>query len=337
MNEEKVIARNQPSFRSGQKDDSATCQESWDLPDTYLAVLASIASPWEASLEQIANAGIEVKQDILDRLRDLKLVRIAYDDTYKTTMKGKGLLFHKHWVYHNVPIFAHHPIPREAIRQAWTTGRINTSRMKRRTGESPEKVEQYLARMARHRMITRNGNIATLRPREQWRIDYAPINDVRMNRTRRWARETARKTGHDPKELLGSAWLRAWEQMATKNAVRILTATRKREDLPYPKGYDRDIDPDDIGAEDQIGERIFKAASDALIRRSVDRVLADLDPRERRIITMKHGIEGNPHSARDIASAFGCSKERINQILRIVVPRLRADPVLQQLYDELDI
>jgi RNA polymerase nonessential primary-like sigma factor len=70
----------------------------------------------------------------------------------------------------------------------------------------------------------------------------------------------------------------------------------------------------------------FDAVSDRLLRDQLESVLASLDGREQRVIRLRFGLDdGQPRTLDQIGKLFGLSRERVRQIERETMAKLR-DP-----------
>jgi RNA polymerase primary sigma factor len=67
---------------------------------------------------------------------------------------------------------------------------------------------------------------------------------------------------------------------------------------------------------DDAAERPEEAAEDALRARAVREALADLPERERRILELRFGLDGEPRSLEAIGEELGLTRERIRQLER---------------------
>jgi len=63
---------------------------------------------------------------------------------------------------------------------------------------------------------------------------------------------------------------------------------------------------------------------ESLLAEKVDQVLSTLTPREARILRLRFGLrDSHPHTLREVAAKFGLTRERIRQIERHALRRLR--------------
>jgi RNA polymerase sigma factor (sigma-70 family) len=73
------------------------------------------------------------------------------------------------------------------------------------------------------------------------------------------------------------------------------------------------------------------------MRRQLASILDSLEPREAAVVRLRYGLaDGNPHTLDDIARTFNLSRERIRQIERETMAKLRHPSRAQSLRDYLD-
>ncbi|MEW6197908.1 MAG: sigma-70 family RNA polymerase sigma factor [Planctomycetota bacterium] len=106
-----------------------------------------------------------------------------------------------------------------------------------------------------------------------------------------------------------------------KNFARSIPESRRHADR-YQTGWDEVLET--VGAtlpEEHNGEHL------AVVRRSLDRMLATLDPRERAILRQRYGLDdaGAPRTLEQIGQRFGVSKERVRQLESRALLKLRGD------------
>ena len=65
---------------------------------------------------------------------------------------------------------------------------------------------------------------------------------------------------------------------------------------------------------DESAEDPSELAADAVLRSSVRRALADLPERERAILELRFGVDGEPHALEAIGSKLGLTRERVRQL-----------------------
>jgi RNA polymerase sigma factor (sigma-70 family) len=88
--------------------------------------------------------------------------------------------------------------------------------------------------------------------------------------------------------------------------------------------------------EGQGGDTLEDLVCEHEIRSVLDRSLESLSLRERRVVGWRFGFEGNrPESLETIGKRLGLSRERVRQIEREVLVKLRDQPQIQALADAL--
>jgi RNA polymerase sigma factor (sigma-70 family) len=93
--------------------------------------------------------------------------------------------------------------------------------------------------------------------------------------------------------------------------------------LETPVGSDGDTELADIVA-DTGAPSPFDAAAGALLGEEIDRLLAPLDERERAILRLRYGLDrGAPRTLDEVGSALNLTRERIRQIERAALSKLR--------------
>jgi RNA polymerase primary sigma factor len=107
--------------------------------------------------------------------------------------------------------------------------------------------------------------------------------------------------------------------------------------LELPVGEEGDAELGDfIAAEEMFGPEEMTDAR--LLNETVDRLLRELSPREARVLRLRYGLEdGKTRTLKEIAQKFGLSRERIRQIerealakIRLVAPEYRLQHFLEE-------
>ena len=101
---------------------------------------------------------------------------------------------------------------------------------------------------------------------------------------------------------------------------------------------DAAISPDDDTSyldllEEQSAVSVEENVVQHSLEEEVEDLLAELDPREREIIRMRYGFDGESMTLEEIGSKLGLSRERIRQIEKKVIGRFRAESSHQTLHD----
>lgn len=88
------------------------------------------------------------------------------------------------------------------------------------------------------------------------------------------------------------------------------------DDFPTLAEYCDDLDADEVDAFDMAAERCLIS--------SMHEVLSNLDPRESEVLKRRFGVGGfEPHTLEDVGKEFGVTRERVRQIERKALVRLR--------------
>jgi RNA polymerase primary sigma factor len=106
--------------------------------------------------------------------------------------------------------------------------------------------------------------------------------------------------------------------------------------LEHPVGIDGDSE---LGEFIEDGDTL--EPSDAMERhllwKAIEEVLAELTPRQARILRLRFGLNGGgEHTLEMIAVKFGLSRERIRQLEKVALSRLRAPDLAHKLRDYLE-
>ncbi len=119
--------------------------------------------------------------------------------------------------------------------------------------------------------------------------------------------------------------------MPIEKVNELLNLTREPISLDAPIGDDEEFR---LGAvlEDESAEAPFDTATDLALQADAQALLADLDPRESRILAMRFGIGMNAeHTLDEIGKEFGISRERVRQIANRALRKLRAPGAAEHL------
>jgi RNA polymerase sigma factor (sigma-70 family) len=162
---------------------------------------------------------------------------------------------------------------------------------------------------------------------DQARTIRLPVHMVeQINRMVRARRELAMQLGREP--------------VPSEIATSLGVSTSDVLDL---MGYDRDPISLDQGVgedgESTLGEFVGAARGEAadnvsytLLRRTVENVLSALSDREQQVIRLRFGLDdGRQRTLDEVGSEFGLSRERIRQIEKGVLVKLRRPTTVEQL------
>ena len=120
------------------------------------------------------------------------------------------------------------------------------------------------------------------------------------------------------------------------DAVRaMMDASQHAIALERPVGDDGDSEFGDF-IEDQDSISPVDSATQNLLEETIEEVLAELTPRQSHILRLRFGLGGGePHTLEEIANKFGLSRERIRQLEKEALRRLRHPQLAHNLRDYL--
>jgi len=155
---------------------------------------------------------------------------------------------------------------------------------------------------------------------QQARVIRLPSHvGYRIRKMYRHAQQIEQKTGTrpTPKEIA--------QRMAVSPAkVRFLMKVSRRPlSLQKPVGEEQDSELGQF-IEDKDATPPVDEALQSILVDKVDQVLSTLTPREARILRLRFGLHnGRPHTLKEVAVKYGLTRERIRQIERKALRRLR--------------
>jgi len=116
----------------------------------------------------------------------------------------------------------------------------------------------------------------------------------------------------------------ALEMELPPEAVRgMMDASQHAIALERPVGDDGDSEFGDF-IEDQDTPSPVESATQHLLQETIEEVLSELTPRQSHILRLRFGLGGGePHTLEEIANKFGLSRERIRQLEKEALRRLR--------------
>jgi RNA polymerase primary sigma factor len=103
----------------------------------------------------------------------------------------------------------------------------------------------------------------------------------------------------------------------------LIKVSRRPLSLQRPVGEEQDSELEQF-IEDEDSPTPPDVASQALLMDRLDEVLGTLTPREARILRLRFGLfDGHPYTLKEVGAKFGLTRERIRQIERKALRRLR--------------
>jgi len=161
---------------------------------------------------------------------------------------------------------------------------------------------------------------------DQARTIRIPVHMVdTMNRMTRLTRQLLSDLGREPTvEEIAEAMSQGSEVVFTPDRIReIIKMRREPVSLETPIGEEEDALLGDF-IEDTRAIAPHDAATQTMLREQVEAVLDSLNGRERRVLTLRFGLEdGHARTLEEVAREFGLTRERIRQIEAIALRKLR--------------
>jgi len=124
-------------------------------------------------------------------------------------------------------------------------------------------------------------------------------------------------------------------ELPAETVRAMMDASQHAIALERPVGEDGESEFGDF-IEDQESPSPVETATQHLLRDTIEDVLAELTPRQSHILRLRFGLGGGePHTLEEIANKFGLSRERIRQLEKEALRRLRSPRLAHNLRDYL--
>src|SRR5438132_2701662 len=162
---------------------------------------------------------------------------------------------------------------------------------------------------------------------DQSRTIRLPVHAVELlTRVMRAERDMQAETGDMPSiEMIA--------QFLGLDVERIIEARRAAQtplSIEAPLGDDSDMTRGDLLGDETAGQAAHRAVEKQELSQRLTEALDSLDPRERKIIQMRFGLErGDERTLSEVAEMMGVSRERIRQIEQAALAKLRRLPGLK--------
>jgi len=155
---------------------------------------------------------------------------------------------------------------------------------------------------------------------DQGRTIRLPVHLVeQVNKLERTRRQLHQQLGRDATEEELGAEL----DISPERVTELLQHGRDLVSLDQTVGDDEDAQLGDF-IEDSDAADAQDAVEFGFMREQLDAVLGTLETRERQVLRMRYGLDdGRPRTLDEIGKAFGLSRERIRQIERDTMAKLR--------------
>ncbi len=168
---------------------------------------------------------------------------------------------------------------------------------------------------------------------EQARMIRLPVHIVDLvGRLGRAYREFVQAHGREPT----SAELAAELEVSAQRVEEILNFGQDAISLELPVGEDDDMRVADF-VEDRVSLPPVEQATRQLLREQVNRLLAHLTPRERRVLIWRYGLDdGVPKTLEEVGRELNLTRERVRQIEARALRKLRHPSLSKHLKDFLE-
>jgi RNA polymerase nonessential primary-like sigma factor len=156
---------------------------------------------------------------------------------------------------------------------------------------------------------------------DQGRTIRLPVHLVeQVNKLSRLKRELHQQLGRDAT----MAELAAESGIPEEKIADLLDHARDPVSLDMPVGTDEEAPLGDF-IEDSESTSAEAAVVASFMHTDIDRVLRTLDDREQTVVRLRYGLDdGRPRTLDEIGRVFGISRERVRQIERDSMAKLRA-------------
>ena len=163
---------------------------------------------------------------------------------------------------------------------------------------------------------------------DQARTIRIPVHAVEtLNKIMRARRELGQQLNREPniEELAKRV------ELSVERVSEILQMSQEPVSLETPIGEDAENELGDL-IQDVTAPAPADVAAQSSMREQVDRVLSNLQERERRVLELRFGLyDGRPPTLEEIGGELNLTRERIRQIERKALGRLRGDRNIAEL------
>ncbi len=168
---------------------------------------------------------------------------------------------------------------------------------------------------------------------DQARTIRIPVHMVEtINKLLRITRRLVQEYGREPtSEEIGKGM-----ELAPEKVRDIMKVSQEPVSLETPVGEEEDSHLGDF-IEDRGTKAPPEVASHQLLREQIDEVLSTLNPRERRVLQLRFGLDnGRSRTLEEVGREFGVTRERIRQIEAKALRKLRHPSRSKKLKDYLE-
>jgi RNA polymerase primary sigma factor len=157
-----------------------------------------------------------------------------------------------------------------------------------------------------------------------------PVHMVeKLNKVVHIERQLVQRLGREPRPDEIATEL----ELTTAEVREILRMAQHPVSLEKPIGEEEESELGDF-VQDDLAESPFETATLSLRREDIERALGSLPERERKVIELRFGLNGEPPcTLEEVGRAFGVTRERIRQIENNTLKKLESLPEAQGLKD----
>jgi RNA polymerase primary sigma factor len=162
---------------------------------------------------------------------------------------------------------------------------------------------------------------------DQSRTIRLPVHAVELlTRVMRAEREIQARTGEIPSVEVLAEFL----ELDVERIIEARRAAQTPLSIEAPLGDDSDMTRGDLLGDETAGQAAHREVEKQELSQRLTEALDSLDPRERKIIQMRFGLErGEERTLSEVAELMGVSRERIRQIEQAALAKLRRMPALK--------
>lgn len=145
-------------------------------------------------------------------------------------------------------------------------------------------------------------------------------------------RKLVQKLGREPsvKEIAKEM------ELTTDEVENLIKISQQPKSLSAPVGDDKEATLEQFVA-DQSQPSLYDKVSRELLKDALGKVLETLSPRERKVLTMRFGLEdGKPKTLEEVGKEFKVTRERIRQIEAKAIRKLKHPTRARKLKDFLE-
>jgi RNA polymerase primary sigma factor len=168
---------------------------------------------------------------------------------------------------------------------------------------------------------------------DQSRTIRIPVHMVdQINRFYKMQRKLVQKLGREPsvKEIAKEM------ELSTDEVENLIKISQQPKSLSAPVGDDKEATLEQFVA-DQSQPSLYDKVSRELLKDALGKVLETLSPRERKVLTMRFGLEdGKPKTLEEVGKEFKVTRERIRQIEAKAIRKLKHPTRARKLKDFLE-